>query len=773
MMRLLCNGVALDLYDNAGVQFTHKNPLFAFDSVECERTTQFKLPATPTNDQVLAVARVPAYVGTGMRVKFTAELQMSAVVKKGYLYVTAYDGKDYNAVFVTGEFVGLQAIKSLGKLKDILSYTETRALNGTPVTPTTTLIWSCVGYKKAADLLLHPSILLRRLYEDVVSQQGLTAQPVPPNMQWVRIIPSEIKGIEEQSVEFYGTMHAMANDGSHPICYNSALGSLDYMFNIQTARVARRVGNSSPYTMWTGSIQQFQCLQKTTIKFPTDWDDDYFIGYFLDGDTYLLTEFSFYGNRSFDENGVVTGDSLQGRSVEIPTGGLFTIISKNDYVNQMTSSGLDFGWGIQSKTCTFGISGTADTTGDMVRLQDNLPDMTFTELLKVIAGMSGRVLNYSEAEGITFDTLYTPDWPVVELKNLTKRGEVKRTFSNYAQSNIVHFSDDEGDKEQTEYTIDNDNIDEQKDLQKLPFTEGWAQGDLLYVQKYDKSPIVGVGGVSGTMLRFNLPKNAGIQSLCDASTQFKVEARMSLYEYEKISAKTILLVEGTKYVWTERSWQKDTATFTLARVLVQFPSDQYTRLQYIEHDGTALPRIDTGYPYDSSLNKYQAYFKFAIPTFAANKYAGLFGAYRADANDTIRVITGSATYRLYGYYNNKAANALYSVGSSYNITTACEIFLDSTKMTVNGTSISQNTRVAGTALSGYNFIIMDIFRGQNASGKMPMKVWSFKLYDNGYCVRDMIPCKRISDDVVGMFDMVEGKFYANAGTGTLTAGPAA
>ena len=115
-MQLLCNGIFLDLYDNTSVQFKHENPLFAFDKLSCERTTQFKLPTTPVNDKAFELARIPAYKGEGMRRRFAAQLQDGQVVKDGYLYVSNFDGKDYAAVFVTGELIGLQEIRDAGKI---------------------------------------------------------------------------------------------------------------------------------------------------------------------------------------------------------------------------------------------------------------------------------------------------------------------------------------------------------------------------------------------------------------------------------------------------------------------------------------------------------------------------------------------------------------------------------------------------------------------------------------------------------------------------------
>lgn len=50
------------------------------------------------------------------------------------------------------------------------------------------------------------------------------------------------------------------------------------------------------------------------------------------------------------------------------------------------------------------------------------------------------------------------------------------------------------------------------------------------------------------------------------------------------------------------------------------------------------------------------------------------------------------------------------------------------------------------------------------------KIYSCKIYDNNTLVRDFIPCYRKSDNEVGMYDLVNGVFYTNAGTGSFTYG---
>lgn len=51
------------------------------------------------------------------------------------------------------------------------------------------------------------------------------------------------------------------------------------------------------------------------------------------------------------------------------------------------------------------------------------------------------------------------------------------------------------------------------------------------------------------------------------------------------------------------------------------------------------------------------------------------------------------------------------------------------------------------------------------------KFKELKIYDDIELVRNYIPCYRKSDNVVGMYDLVEDKFHTNSGTGDFVAGP--
>ena len=50
-------------------------------------------------------------------------------------------------------------------------------------------------------------------------------------------------------------------------------------------------------------------------------------------------------------------------------------------------------------------------------------------------------------------------------------------------------------------------------------------------------------------------------------------------------------------------------------------------------------------------------------------------------------------------------------------------------------------------------------------------IYYVTIYRNGTIIRDLIPVKRVSDSAVGMYDLANGIFYTNSGSGSLTAGP--
>ena len=52
-----------------------------------------------------------------------------------------------------------------------------------------------------------------------------------------------------------------------------------------------------------------------------------------------------------------------------------------------------------------------------------------------------------------------------------------------------------------------------------------------------------------------------------------------------------------------------------------------------------------------------------------------------------------------------------------------------------------------------------------------IRIYYVQIKENNVLVRNFIPAKRLSDNAIGMYDTVTGRFFANAGTGEFIAGP--
>lgn len=86
--------------------------------------------------------------------------------------------------------------------------------------------------------------------------------------------------------------------------------------------------------------------------------------------------------------------------------------------------------------------------------------------------------------------------------------------------------------------------------------------------------------------------------------------------------------------------------------------------------------------------------------------------------------------------------------------------VDGETVTTFSTSDFQNT---------YNLSIFGRNTGGTVADFVSMKLYACKIYDNGILVRNFVPAKN-SDGTAGLYDVVNGVFYTNAGTGTFAEG---
>ena len=88
-------------------------------------------------------------------------------------------------------------------------------------------------------------------------------------------------------------------------------------------------------------------------------------------------------------------------------------------------------------------------------------------------------------------------------------------------------------------------------------------------------------------------------------------------------------------------------------------------------------------------------------------------------------------------------------------------------------TVYRNSEIVGTYSSEYGefFDVSGTYNtclfslnGQNLPSTC--RIYSFDIYKNNNLVRSFKPCIRQSDSVAGMYDIINGQFYTNAGSGT-------
>ena len=189
--------------------------------------------------------------------------------------------------------------------------------------------------------------------------------------------------------------------------------------------------------------------------------------------------------------------------------------------------------------------------------------------------------------------------------------------------------------------------------------------------------------------------------------------------------------------------------------------DTYQSVNYLESSGTQY--IDTNFNHTTGTTSYEL--DIAI-TSLPNTYHTLFESrITHDGNEAyyIGVQSNGSSYGCIG------GNKVNSLGWNIVVNQRYLLYLNpSVGVTVNGTTYSMPYTVSTTySKSDYIFAL-------NSAGSVIeptiAKLYGMKIYDNGILIRHFVPCLRKSDQKPGLYDLVNGAFYVNAGSGEFTVG---
>lgn len=196
-----------------------------------------------------------------------------------------------------------------------------------------------------------------------------------------------------------------------------------------------------------------------------------------------------------------------------------------------------------------------------------------------------------------------------------------------------------------------------------------------------------------------------------------------------------------------------TGTFTCPLPPMELPQG-YTQVEYIKSSG--IQYIDTGFKPNQDT-------RIVTDTVFTMEGAPkrLYGARERSMSKAFCFTASSG-----GYYLVEYGTAQKSFSSSANSSTKFTIDHNKNTVTLNGEHTV--TCATETFTAPCNLFLF----GMNENGSVTgyaATIYACRIYDNGTLIRDYVPCIN-ANGVAGLYDMANGLFYRNSGTGSFTVG---
>ena len=184
----------------------------------------------------------------------------------------------------------------------------------------------------------------------------------------------------------------------------------------------------------------------------------------------------------------------------------------------------------------------------------------------------------------------------------------------------------------------------------------------------------------------------------------------------------------------------------------------YTQLKYIDGSGTQY--INTGFcptAYTRVITQ--------INLLDYKKDARIYGAMQTSQKFAMYATGGT----WYVHYGDKAGST-YGAGEGVS-TIDHQGSMAACKDAISRTHYARCTTPTFTGTSSSPMCIFTYFKDEEVepANIAAIRVYFLKIYNEGVLVRWFVPVRRDSDGEVGMYDLVNESFYANAGTGSFIA----
>lgn len=177
----------------------------------------------------------------------------------------------------------------------------------------------------------------------------------------------------------------------------------------------------------------------------------------------------------------------------------------------------------------------------------------------------------------------------------------------------------------------------------------------------------------------------------------------------------------------------------------------YTQVEYIESSGTQY--IDTGVTPSATDNRVQMDFV------TGDTEGSLFGSHNGN--------TDALTCYWGGFWITGSNPINYTLANGTRYTLDVHAQNNSITATINGET--KTGSYSGTMPTTANFALFAQNNISEIKNHCAIKLMRARIYKDNVLTRDFVPCQNASN-ALGLYDMVGGEFYANAGTGSFTSG---
>lgn len=189
--------------------------------------------------------------------------------------------------------------------------------------------------------------------------------------------------------------------------------------------------------------------------------------------------------------------------------------------------------------------------------------------------------------------------------------------------------------------------------------------------------------------------------------------------------------------------------------------NDYQMVEYIENPSTAY--IDTGVASYLGLESFGNMSFTTVPTTAV-----MMGA-RSGSGNRVSMLQISSSKWAIGYGNIYTSSIAVNANTMYFFHS--RVYSKDVLLEINNVKGYSSSANFPSTVPVYNIYLFAEHLGAQVLDNTAGRLYNLNIYYNGPMVRSFVPCYRISDDVVGVYDVINDVFYTSANSVALVAGP--